>query len=288
MIPDSVRAALEQHLSATILLESISPVGGGCIHHSCRFRTIQGAYFLKYNQSSEAENFVSEAQGLQLLANAGSLGIPQVYQTGCEGAYSWILMEFVESGLQDASFWQNLGHGLAEQHRVTAPRFGLAQANFIGRLPQVNDWLDSWGEFWISRRLQPMERLARNRGLLSSGHSQQLDRLYERVGDLLPATVPSLLHGDLWSGNILAGLGGRAYVVDPAVYFGDREVELAFTRLFGGFPEIFYDAYTQNWPLRDGWEARVDFYNLYPLLVHLNLFGKGYLAEVESILDSYQ
>lgn len=288
MIPQALRLALDERLPEPMVVQTVAAVGGGSIHHAFHFRAGQQAFFLKYNQADERSNFEAESRGLALLAAESPMRIPRVWAVGHSGQYAWILMEYMESGLKGGAFWEALGRGLAVQHRSTAPAFGLDQPNYIGRLPQENGWLVDWPTFWVTKRLQPMERLARSQGLLDAFHSRKLERLYAQLPQLLPATQPSLLHGDLWSGNVMAGVGEVPILVDPAVYYGDREVDIAFSRLFGGFAPGFYEGYASEWPMEAGFEERIDLYNLYPLLVHLNLFGKGYLPDVESTLDFYQ
>jgi fructosamine-3-kinase len=210
-----------------------------------------------------------------------------VVATGEAVGTAFIVLEFIESGRRDTRFWENFGAALAALHQVSAPSFGLAFNNYIGSLPQSNRQHSKWTDFFTAERIMPQMHLASEKGLLSRRHRAQFEKIEQKLTGLFPAEMPSLLHGDLWSGNFITDETGFACLVDPAVYFGHREAELAFTRLFGGFDERFYSAYNEQFPLEKGFRERQDIYNLYPLLVHLNLFGTGYLPEIENILNRF-
>ena len=229
--------------------------------------------FLKTNAAEYADAFAAEADGLQALRDAG-LRAPEPLACGVVGSHAYLLLEFLE--LTGGGDFSALGRMLANAHRKSGPRFGWARDNYIGSTPQKNAWCDDWAEFWLTRRLQPQVELARRKGF----NIPQID-----PGPFLRnhQPQPSLLHGDLWSGN--AGFTKEGPVVfDPAVYYGDRETDLAMTDLFGGFPREFYQAYHATLPLDGGYERRKHLYNLYHLLNHLNLFGGGYLGQVKSCL----
>jgi fructosamine-3-kinase len=199
--------------------------------------------------------------------------VPQPLGHGVAAGRAWLLLEYLElTGKKD---FAALGRMLAEGHRKPGPRFGWQRDNYIGSTPQQNGWCDDWSEFWIERRIRPQLALAKHNGFALSVPEFSVLQGHE------PA--PSLLHGDLWSGNVGFTPGGPV-VFDPAVYYGDREADLAMTELFGGFPQEFYRAYNEAWPLEPGYQRRKHLYNLYHLLNHLNLFGGGYLAQVESTL----
>lgn len=288
MIPQDLRRLLEDTLGAPIHDRSISPVGGGSIHQAIQFSTGGQSYFLKFNHLREAANFAAEAHNLQVLGARSPLRVPKVHFRGETASHSFLLMEYIAPGRETTAYWQQLGRQLAQQHREMGPNFGWDSPNFIGRLPQQNEWKTEWWEFFITQRLQPMEQLGRQLGYLNAAHSKRFEKLYQNIAAIRLYCAPSLLHGDLWSGNRICDAEGQPVLVDPACYYGHHEVELAFTRLFGGFPSIFYEAYQAAYPLQAGWEDRVDLFNLYPLLAHLNMFGTGYRWEVESILAKYQ
>jgi fructosamine-3-kinase len=253
-------------------IEDAAPASGGCIHQCYRVTIGGRARFLKTNEAHYADAFAAEADGLRALRST-PLRAPEPLSTSAAGGQAYLLLEFLDlSGKQD---FASLGRMLAAAHRQPGPRFGWQRDNYIGSTPQSNRWCDDWAEFWLERRLRPqIERAQRNGFRLSM---PPLDLLENHQPQ------PSLLHGDLWSGN--AGFTADGPVVfDPAVYYGDREADLAMTELFGGFPPDFLDSYNRTWTLDPGYGRRKHLYNLYHLLNHLNLFGSGYLAQVEATL----
>ncbi len=185
------------------------------------------------------------------------------------------------------TYWETLGQSLAVLHSHTQPTFGLHFDNYIGSLPQTNTLTANGYDFFFEHRLLPQAGLALYKGLLSKKSYDALFRLRDRLPELFPNERPALLHGDLWSGNVLINEDNKPALIDPAVYYGFREAELAFTRLFAGFDDRFYDAYDEAFPLQNGFNERVAIYNLYPLLVHVNLFGSGYVSGVERVLKQF-
>lgn len=254
-------------------VQSAESVSGGCIHRCFRVVVAGRKRFLKTNTAAYVDAFAAEADGLRALRAAG-LRAPEVISQGALGDDAYLMLEHLE--LKAKGDFAALGRMLAAAHRHPGPRFGWERDNFIGNTPQQNGWSDSWAQFWRERRMKPQLERARRNGFdlgkvelegLLDGHEPQ----------------PSLLHGDLWSGN--AGFTAEGPVVfDPAVYYGDREADLAMTELFGGFPREFYAAYEEAFPLDAGYGKRKHLYNLYHLLNHLNLFGGGYLGQVKSAL----
>ena len=226
--------------------------------------------FLKTNDIHYADAFAAEADGLLALRNAG-LRAPAVIAHGEVSGQAYLLLEYLD--LRTGGDFAELGRMLANAHRKPGPRFGWARDNYIGSTPQLNGWGEDWAEFWRERRIRPQAERA--------GVQVNLDAVDRLLENHRPQ--PSLLHGDLWSGN--AGFTREGPVVfDPAVYYGDREADLAMTELFGGFPGEFYQAYNQTWALDEGYARRKHLYNLYHLLNHLNLFGGGYLGQVKAAL----
>ena len=269
------------------------PVGGGCIAHATRVEAAAGTFFLKWADGEAGRTFGAEAAGLRALRQAGApLVVPEVLavEDGAGERPGFLLTEWVEAGRPGARFWTGFGEALAALHRHAEPdgRYGFDRPNFIGRLPQSNDWRARWPDFFRSQRLAPQIERARASGRWRSGWDTLADRLLVRLDDLLPAEPPaSVLHGDLWSGNFLAANDGRAALIDPAASFGHREADLAMTELFGGFDAGFYDAYRTAWPLAPGYEDRREVYNLYHLVNHLNHFGEGYASGVERVLRRF-
>lgn len=289
-LPIGLTEILEKELGAFLqqpvqVFES-HPVSGGCIHNGCRLNTKQGSFFLKYNSPDKAVNFAAELSDLRLLSR-GPMLVPATIGTGQMESAAWLLMEWIDSGQPNGHFWENFGLGLAKLHRQLAPNFGLDRSNFIGTLPQFNTSQGNWVDFFIEQRLQPQLKLAIDQRLADRLLIQQFEALYHHLPGLIPEEPPSLLHGDLWSGNFMVDQSASPVLIDPAAYYGHREAEIAFTKLFGGFSPLFYQAYQNAWPMQTGWEKRVDLFNLYPLAVHLNLFGQGYLPEIQSILAQY-
>jgi fructosamine-3-kinase len=228
------------------------------------------ARFLKLG--SPDHDFAAEADGLEALGSAG-VRVPRPLRHGAAGGRAFLLMELLE--LKERGDFAALGRMLADSHRRPGRRFGWHRDNYIGSTPQANGWMDDWARFWLERRLRPQIELARR-----NGFELELPPMRALEGH---EPQPSLLHGDLWSGNA-AFTGEGPVLFDPAVYYGDREADLAMTELFGGFPAAFREAYSEAFPLPDGYEGRKHLYNLYHLLNHLNLFGGGYLGQVRTTL----
>ncbi len=264
------------------------PISGGCINDAKRLQTTVGDFFIKVNSAIRFPGmFEAEAKGLKLLRSANELYVPKVITTGEFGGQQFLVTEFVESDIKADSFWEDFGTSLARLHRYSGNSFGLDHDNYIGSLAQSNTKADTWPSFFINNRLNPQLKLARDRGLVGEKLIKHFEGLYLKLPEIFPQEPPALLHGDLWSGNYMVSAEGRACIIDPAVYFGHREMDIAMTRLFGGFGYELYDAYNEEYPMEQGWEARMDICNLYPLLVHVNLFGGSYLSQVESIIRRF-
>lgn len=263
-----ISAAFAQQLG----IESAATTAGGCIH-ACYRVSIGGVpRFLKLNEARLAKAFAAEADGLAAMRDIG-LRAPAPLAHGSADGQAYLLLEYLE--LESKGDFAALGRMLAQAHRKPGPRFGWQRDNYIGSTPQQNGWCDDWVEFWMTRRLEPQISIARDKGFDVALPSMRLLESHQ--------PQPSLLHGDLWSGN--AGFTAEGPVVfDPAVYYGDREADVAMTELFGEFAPEFYTAYNEEFPLDPGYEKRKHLYNLYHLLNHLNLFGGGYLGQVKSKL----
>jgi fructosamine-3-kinase len=231
--------------------------------------------------------FGAEARGLDWLREPHALRVPEVIAVSDdEGAPRFLVLEYLDPGPRAAGFDEALGRGLSAMHRFGAPSFGLESDNFIGKLEQENAALPDWPNFYRARRIEPQLRRAVDRDLAGSGVRREFDRLFARMAELVgPAEPPSRLHGDLWGGNLHVDERGQPCLIDPAVYGGHREVDLAMMRLFGGFGQRVFDAYEEAWPLAPGAAARTHLYQLYPLLVHLNHFGSTYASAVARALE---
>lgn len=282
----AVETALAQSGAADPVLRAWQPISGGDISNAGRIQTAQGEYFIKWQVNPPAGFFEAEAAGLRALAAAGARS-PQVIAVGCAGPQSFLLLAWIDaSPRKDDSAAETLGRDLAALHREPGPYYGFSADNYIGRLPQPNLASASWISFYGEQRLAAQRKIAVQRGRLPTERARRLDRLIDSLGDWIDerALQPSLIHGDLWAGNWLVSKSGDPLLIDPAVCYADREMDLAMARLFGGFPARFFTAYAEACPLLPGWEARVDLYQLYYLLVHLNLFGEGYGAAVDAAL----
>ena len=288
-LPDALRAAVEDALSERgppVTVVSAVPVGGGCINHGARVDDSSGrSFFLKWNARAPVGMFEAETDGLQALARAGALRVPApIAHGGGPDVPAWLLMEHVPAGKPAPDHQERLGRGLARMHASVPPgeRWGWTRDNWIGSLEQPNPYASSWESFWRDARLVPQLRTARERGTLGRGAASTIESVLDRVGEALSdveGSGPHLLHGDLWSGNVYADAGGGPVVVDPAVYLGHGEVDLAMSELFGGFGDRFYAAYDEALGIPEAYHAyRRDLYQLYYLLVHVNLFGAGYEA----------
>jgi len=292
MIPDTIKTGIEARLTQNngrpVAIKSTAPIGGGCINNASDIVTTSGRYFLKYNLASKyPDMFEKEVLGLKLLASAGNLRVPEVVFYSTAGEYSFLLLEMIESGSRLPGFWTDFGQSLAAMHRHSADMFGLDHDNYMGSLRQSNCFHPNWYDFFNAERLEPQLKLARDEGKISVSTIKSFENLYRRLPELIPGEKPALIHGDLWNGNFMVSEQGKACLIDPAVHYGHRESDIAMSKLFGGFSEEFYSAYNSDWPLEKGWQQRVDILNLYPLLIHVNLFGSGYVSQVLSIIRQY-
>lgn len=289
MLSDELKLQIEGEIGTRIV--KTAPESGGSINSAYRIRMDDGrSFFLKTNSGSLYEMFRTESEGLNLLRGAcDGIRVPEVTGAGVTGdnSRSWLLLEYVESSSPQGSFFHKFGRSLAALHRHTQPQFGLAHNNYIGRLVQTNTPHETWPVFFARERLLPQLKMAVDSGLLQAGISRNFDILIGKLDHLFPQEPPALLHGDLWGGNYLCDTSNTPVIVDPAVYYGHREMEIAFTKLFGGYENGFYAAYNEVWPLEKGHEERTDICNLYPLLVHTNLFGSSYAGRVASIIRRF-
>lgn len=281
-----LEAVIEKWLGTTLI--EVRPLSGGDINQVFRLRLANSADFvLKLNSKNNfPEMFQKEAAGLKLLKSA-SCNVPGVHMTFEEGAHQFLILEFIEEGGAAGTSWERFGRQLANLHLSTNEVFGLDHDNYIGSLSQINKAAENWTDFFISNRLEPLIRMARERNLLRESHLEAFESLFSRLPHLIPEESPSLLHGDLWSGNLMFDKMGEPVFIDPAVYYGHREVDIAMTRMFGGFNASFFNSYNEIIPLETGWEERLDLHNLYPTLVHLVLFGSSYLSGIERTLKRF-
>lgn len=296
-LPPPLQARLADGLGAP--LEDAQSATGGSINQGAWARFGGRDYFVKWRPGAPPGFFDAEADGLARLREADAIRIPAPLAWDDadpdDGCPAFLLMEFIPgpsrtAGFDRRAFGQRLGEQLAELHRFGTQRdqYGLERDNVIGALPQTNTPASSWVAFWRDTRLRPQIERAERAGRLRTRHLDRLNTLLDRLPELLPDTPPvALLHGDLWSGNYVIASDGAPALIDPAVYYGDREVDLAMAELFGGFPSSVWDAYHATWPLDPGHDDRRRLYQVYPLLVHVNLFGGGYVRQLGDAIAPY-
>ncbi len=263
-------------------------MGGGSINNTAMISLGQHNFFIKWNSADlYPKMFNKEAKGLKLLRRAKAIDVPRPLYVDAADGVSFLLMEYKESAVPKNNFWEKFAMALAKLHQHYHNRFGLNHDNYIGSLVQSNSYHDDWNTFFIQERLLPQLKSAHDQRGLTEMTVKGFDSLFKRLPEIFPNERPSLVHGDLWSGNFIVNKKGEACIIDPAVYYGNREMDIAMTRLFGGFSSIFYETYNEYFPLEKGWEHRMDICNLYPLLVHVNLFGGSYSMQVRDIIRKY-
>jgi fructosamine-3-kinase len=262
-------------------------VHGGDINQTFILHSPKGNLFLKLNNKDRADMFEKEYKGLEISGNTKAIAVPRPLITGTYGNDIYLVMECIEKGKASADFWQVFGRQLAALHKNSNEHFGLDHDNYIGSLPQKNDRRDSWSTFYAEQRILFLVRKAFDEKKCGIDDTRITERLCSKLGSLFPAEQPALLHGDLWSGNYMTGHTGMPVIYDPAVYYGHREMDIGMSLLFGGFDSSFYDHYNEFWPMEKNWRQRVDLTQLYPLLVHLILFGGHYYHSVRDILKKY-
>jgi protein-ribulosamine 3-kinase len=286
----SLNENLKNHIQNLVsdTIKNISTVQGGDISSAYKIITKTKAYFLKSNKRSEAlDMFKAEAKSLQIIAQTDTIKTPEIIAVDRVGDDAFLLIEFVDCKSPNAFDMSLLGKQLANLHNITADGFGLEFDNFIGRLHQSNTQHKTWTDFYVHERLIPQLKLAKDKGLLNPLEIPSIQTMKSVCEPLFQNIKPALLHGDLWSGNYLIHTSGMPYLIDPAIYFGHAEVDIAMTKLFGGFASEFYNAYYEQIPKDADTDTRIELYQLYYLLVHLNLFGRSYYGSVISILKKY-
>ncbi len=289
MTPDA-QSRIETALGSRIVKNL--PVAGGDINDATRIDLSDGRRaFVKTNLSAPRGMFPAEARGLKWLSEANTLRVPEVYAVCREdatGQAAYLVLEWIEPGCKAHQFDEILGQGLAQMHRAYAASFGFDSDNFIGSLPQDNRSEPSWPEFFWTRRLQPQVKRAVDARRLEVSTQRAFEKLSLRLPELFSVTEPpARLHGDLWGGNLHTDSNGMPCLIDPAVYGGHREMDLGMMRLFGGFSPRVFATYADCYPIAPGFEERLALTQLYPLLVHVNLFGGGYAASVKNAVKRY-
>ncbi len=274
---------LEKILSEKII--NATPLFGGDISEVYLLKTATRKVVLKLNNAfSFPHMFKAEAYGLQCLAKSNSFTIPEVLACDQYQNIAFLILEYIEEGRPIQHFWSSFGEQLAELHHHSVAYFGLDSDNYIGSLAQYNSKCETASEFYIAQRLEPQIQLASNNGFLFS----ELDGFYKNIAIEIPNEPSSLIHGDLWSGNFMKDTNGIPCLIDPAISYAPRELDIGMMHLFGGFDLSLFNTYNEVFPLSDNWKERLPIWQLYYLLVHLNLFGRSYYEEVEGIIKRYR
>lgn len=267
-----------------LTLTETKPLSGGDINEVFLLKCDKGNFVAKLNDALKFPGmFTAEAKGLQLLNGTSAFKIPAIIGEDEIGNTSYLLMEYIPSGQPNSNFWQIFAENLATLHKNTQKEFGLDHDNYIGSLPQKNDYRATASEFYINQRLAPQFKIASEKGF----QFKNLDKFYRNISEAIPQEAPSLIHGDLWGGNYMVSEKGQPVLIDPAVAFAPREMDLAMMKLFGGFPKEVFNIYDSIFPMKLDWQGRISLWQLYYLLVHLNLFGIGYLSRVKSTVSKY-
>ncbi len=268
-----------------IEITDVKELGGGDINEVFLITTSAGQELVvKLNDSKKYPNmYRAEKNGLETLAGTNTIQIPKVINYGETGDQSYILMEYIATGKPGGDFWETFATQLADLHRNTSAQFGFSEDNYIGSLPQQNNPITDAAEFYVTQRLEPQLELAKKQDF-DLGISKYFLR---NISENIPDEPPALIHGDLWNGNLLITAEGSACLIDPAVAYAPREMDLAMMKLFGGFDPRLFRTYAEEFPLERGFEERLPLWQLYYLLVHLNIFGKGYLNQVNNIIKKY-
>lgn len=282
-----IEQALTAHFGQTVNVMQQQQVFGGDINQTFILETSVGSFFLKLNDGKLNDMFEKEFNGLQLMHTTNTIKIPEPILHGKIANKIFLVTELIEKGSVSGNFWQTFAQQLAAMHRHTNEMFGLKEDNYIGSLHQSNTYSQSWSEFYAAQRIMLLMQLAFQQNKCSKNDLAKAQNLCNRFEDIFPVEKPALIHGDLWGGNFMAGNNGEPVIFDPAVYYGSREMDIAMSLLFGGFDSKFYNYYNEAFPLQPGWKERVELCQLYPLIVHLILFGGHYYNSVIDIINSY-
>lgn len=264
--------------SLNLNVTKVSTVTGGDINKAYCLHTDDGRYFIKVNNADDYPAlFEKEANGLIALKEATELTIPEVIAYGIEANLQYLLLQWMETGKPHSTTWEHFGSSLAKMHKQPQNSFGFGEDNYLGTYLQKNTFTDSWHEFYTAYRILPMIALIADQGKIDNSTVTAADNFCRQLSDIFPAEPPALIHGDLWSGNFIVQQSGKVALIDPAVYYGHREMDIGMSKLFGGFAPGFYSSYNTTYPLEKGWEGRLPYTQLYPLLFHALAFSGHYV-----------
>lgn len=283
---DVLQTILIEQAGSSVVIKTLTTVSGGDINDAYKIDTNRGSFFIKLNSLKYPELFNKEAEGLNLLIT-GDVRVPEIIDTGILNNLQYLLLEYIVQGNSTKNTHLSFGGNLAKLHAHSNPYFGLDSENYIGSLIQSNTLTEKWHDFYHNQRLLPLTESAVRLNLLNEEDLDNIQKLGENLHNIIPEEPPALLHGDLWSGNYLVDENAEAVLIDPSVYFGHREMDIAMTKLFGGFTNDFYTGYNRTRPLEKDWEQRIPLFQLYPLLVHINLFGSSYTGSFRNALGKY-
>lgn len=286
MLQDVQRTFIENQLNQKI--SNATPLSGGDINDVYKIETNEETIVVKINDLIRfPEMLEKEFRALRYLKNASKANYPQPISHFSDNASQYLAMEYIPEGSNSTSGQRILGLHLADQHKCSNESFGWKEDNYIGSLPQPNSFKSDWSDYYAENRILYQIKMAFDNGIISKEVLNKVERFCAKIEELFPKESPALLHGDLWGGNYLIDQNEQPLFYDPAVYYGHREIDIAMTRLFGGFSQAFYESYNTAFPLEKGWENRIQYGQLYPNLVHLNLFGVGYLSSVMDVVGRF-
>ena len=287
MLSPLLKQSIQQRLEASNLEFFI--VSGGSINKTFRIETgDRKQHFFKCNSATKFPHlFANEVAGLKLIAAQNVIQLPAVIDVFEVENHQILLLEWIEEGNRTPAFWKTFGEQLSALHFCTSDCFGLPTNNYMGAVPQVNTQAADWASFFQNHRLAPLAEKCYKQGRLQPMHLEGFEKLYTRLDDIFEPSTPSLLHGDLWSANFMCSRASEPVLIDPAVYYGHRSMDLAMTTLFGGFDTSFYKAYEYHFPFPPNYQEQWEVCNLYPLLVHLHLFGTSYLPQIQTTLSRF-
>lgn len=283
-ILETIAQEITKVTAKSFTLENTRSVGGGCINQGYKISGNGSSYFVKLNQASQVEMFAAEALALEQMYATKTITVPKPICWGVAGNFCYIVLQWLDLGGSNSHAWEEMGRQLAAMHKIgKSDRFGWDRNNTIGSTPQSNTWMDNWADFFAEERIGYQLKLAQRKGGSFPDPTKVIEAVRAHLADRQPQ--PSLVHGDLWSGNAAVTTDGEPVILDPATYYGDREVDLAMSELFGGFPTAFYRGYNEVWPLDEGYRQRKTIYNLYHILNHFNLFGGGYASQANRTIQ---
>lgn len=274
---------INKQLSESIKILNYRKLHGGSVNFSYQLTTTKESLFVKINHRKTFPlMFQKEIDGLNSIRSF--FAVPNII---CQGEYldfSFLVLEFIDSSNSNKKYWEKFGEQLALMHQSSSKLFGYKEDNYNGSLKQVNAAHATWSDFFVENRLRVQCKMARDNQVIDNAFVNEFEKIYPKVSTIFPIEKPSLLHGDLWSGNYIIGESSTPYLIDPAVYYGHREMDIAMSLLFGGFDKQLYEIYELHFPLEKGWQKRVDIANIYPLMVHVNLFGSNYAQRVKTVI----